>query len=204
MADKLKALRDAILFELDGRVSAHPVGSPAFLEAKKCAAQARAIDLDQFKPESTNDALQLAKQFHSLYERRAPEFGYETREKTRTFDETSLNGRLMIAVCQEIMTQFKPVVGSEQARLAMASLKGISDHLKACYPKLGGDADCLDNARILIEHLSAENESLKARVAELENKLEEKMKLADEIESLLAKLKANLIVEGVIQERTDD
>lgn len=44
----------------------------------------------------------LARQFHEIYERRAPEFGYETRTETREFDPTTPNGRLMIAVCGEI------------------------------------------------------------------------------------------------------
>jgi hypothetical protein len=48
------------------------------------------------------DGLEIAKQFHEVYERRAPEFGYETRPETKAFDADSPNGRLMIAVCQEI------------------------------------------------------------------------------------------------------
>jgi hypothetical protein len=50
-------------------------------------------------------ALTLAKQFHDTYERLAPSFGYETRAETREFDPDSPNGRLMIAVCQEIIEQ---------------------------------------------------------------------------------------------------
>jgi hypothetical protein len=41
----------------------------------------------------------LAQWFHDEYERLAPEFGYKTREDTRTFDPESANGKLMIAVC---------------------------------------------------------------------------------------------------------
>lgn len=44
----------------------------------------------------------LARQFHEIYERLAPEFGYETRTETREFDPHTPNGRLMIAVCSEI------------------------------------------------------------------------------------------------------
>lgn len=50
-------------------------------------------------------ALALAKQFHEIYERLAPSFGYETRPDTRDFDPDSANGRLMVAVCQEIIEQ---------------------------------------------------------------------------------------------------
>ena len=45
----------------------------------------------------------LAQQFHETYERLAPQFGYETKEETRQFQEDTPNGLLMIAVCQEIL-----------------------------------------------------------------------------------------------------
>lgn len=45
----------------------------------------------------------LAEQFHEAYERLAPLFSYSTRIDTRTFDPLSVNGRLMIAVCEEIL-----------------------------------------------------------------------------------------------------
>ena len=48
-------------------------------------------------------ALDLAKQFHTTYERLAPSYGYETRRETRKFDPDSANGRLVVAVCQEII-----------------------------------------------------------------------------------------------------
>lgn len=48
-------------------------------------------------------ALQLAMVFHEAYERLAPQFGYETRKETEEFDKDSPNGRLMIAVCGEVM-----------------------------------------------------------------------------------------------------
>jgi hypothetical protein len=48
-------------------------------------------------------AKQLAILFHITYEQLAPQFGYETREETRQFDETSANGRLMIAVCDVVL-----------------------------------------------------------------------------------------------------
>jgi hypothetical protein len=47
--------------------------------------------------------LQLAILFHDTYEQLAPDFGYETREDTRQFNPESKNGRLMIAVCEDIM-----------------------------------------------------------------------------------------------------
>ena len=49
------------------------------------------------------NALILALKFHEIYERLAPQFGYETRTETRQFDPNSPNGKLMIAVCGEIL-----------------------------------------------------------------------------------------------------
>jgi len=48
-------------------------------------------------------SLELAKQFHDAYERLAPQFGYETREDTKEFDPDSPNGKLMAAVCKEVV-----------------------------------------------------------------------------------------------------
>ena len=47
--------------------------------------------------------IELATAFHQAYERMAPDFGYETRKDTKQFDAQSPNGRLMIAVCDEII-----------------------------------------------------------------------------------------------------
>jgi len=51
----------------------------------------------------TSNAELLARLFHGLYEELAPKFGYETREETKEFDLNSNNGKLMIAVCQQII-----------------------------------------------------------------------------------------------------
>ena len=50
----------------------------------------------------------IARRFHDAYERLAPSFGYTTREDTRAFDPASSNGRLMIAVCAEILAAPPP------------------------------------------------------------------------------------------------
>lgn len=55
-------------------------------------------------PKHTTEGLRLAKLFHDTYERLAPEFGYETRPDTKEFDPESKNGKLMIAVCSEVVT----------------------------------------------------------------------------------------------------
>lgn len=46
---------------------------------------------------------QLAILFHNKYEELAPKFGYETRMETKEFKKDSNNGKLMIAVCREIL-----------------------------------------------------------------------------------------------------
>ena len=56
----------------------------------------------------TISAEQLAQKFHDAYERMAPEYGYETRSDTKSFDPESKNGRLMIAVCSELMAYTSP------------------------------------------------------------------------------------------------
>lgn len=53
--------------------------------------------------------LVLATAFHDTYERLAPAHGYETRVETRNFDASSPNGKLMIAVCGEILARLSVV-----------------------------------------------------------------------------------------------
>ena len=56
-------------------------------------------------PPTPGSALELAMRFHEAYERLAPRFGYATKTETRKFDPQTPNGRLMIAVCREIIEQ---------------------------------------------------------------------------------------------------
>jgi hypothetical protein len=51
-------------------------------------------------------ASSLARKFHDAYERLAPQFGYETRPDTKVYDPDTPNGRLMAAVCVEVMAEF--------------------------------------------------------------------------------------------------
>lgn len=57
----------------------------------------------------------LANDFHETYERLAPSFGYETRPDTKVFDPACPNGRLMIAVCGEVMSRFAEQVREKAA-----------------------------------------------------------------------------------------
>ncbi len=55
------------------------------------------------KQETLEEAAKLALLFHNNYEKLAPSFGYETRQDTKEFDFKSNNGRLMVAVCSEVI-----------------------------------------------------------------------------------------------------
>lgn len=67
--------------------------------------------MSQDVPNSTPmDGESLARIFHEAYERLAPNFGYETRPETRAFDPETPNGRLMIAVCEEIVSAIEEAV----------------------------------------------------------------------------------------------
>ena len=61
----------------------------------------------------------LARKFHGIYERLAPQFGYETRKETAVpwedIPEDNNNKRLMIAVCGELL--LSPMIQHEFANL---------------------------------------------------------------------------------------
>lgn len=61
------------------------------------------------KPKIPTDinSLKLAELFHDEYERLAPQFGYETRPETRQFAAESANGKLMIAVCEQVLARLR-------------------------------------------------------------------------------------------------
>ena len=52
------------------------------------------------------DYEQVARDFHECYEAFAGAYGYKTREDTKEFDPASPNGRLMIAVCKEVVGKY--------------------------------------------------------------------------------------------------
>jgi len=59
-----------------------------------------------------NETDELARQFHDRYEEIAPLYGYATRNDTRVFDPDSLNGRLMRAVCLQVVG---PIIAERDA-----------------------------------------------------------------------------------------
>lgn len=89
-------------------------------------------------------ARQLAELFHDRYEKLAPEFGWMTRMETRTFDPNSTNGRLMIAVCDEILTSFdrqdaadlQVELETERMRLAGCGVAALADTPKTVAERL--------------------------------------------------------------------
>ncbi len=73
------------------------------------------------KPTGEWTPLSLAQHFHNIYERCAPEFGYDTRTETRQFNPESSNGKLMIAVCSEILRDFNAALAAEREKLTLAT-----------------------------------------------------------------------------------
>lgn len=75
-------------------------------------------------------ALQWATRFHETYERLAPSFGYETRPDTKAFDPDTPNGRLMIAVCGEVvtaaLTAARPVIERQTERKVVDAMRGVA------------------------------------------------------------------------------
>jgi hypothetical protein len=70
-------------------------------------------------------ALELAQKFHEAYERLAPSFGYETRKETRLFDPDLANGRLMVAVCREILAGESLLTRAEADEAGMVMVQRI-------------------------------------------------------------------------------
>ena len=80
----------------------------------------------QERPEQVNSPtpLDLAERFHETYERLAPDFGYTTRPETRRFDPDSPNGRLMIAVCGEVLKHLS--CGDHSGKAPSAAVRSLT------------------------------------------------------------------------------
>ena len=59
--------------------------------------------IDSLTPIQLPSDEELAILFHNKYESLAPKFNYETKIETRKFNKDSDNGKLMIAVCKEVL-----------------------------------------------------------------------------------------------------
>jgi len=102
-----------------------------------------------------SDAERWARLFHDTYETLAPEYGYETRPETREFDPTSSNGRLMMAVCANVVAE---LLASQAAEIKW--LKGQT----SVYDALKVQINSRDT---LIASQAAEIAALKAEIAKL-------------------------------------
>ena len=76
---------------------------------------------------------QLARKFHEIYERLAPSFGYETRTETRAFEPTTPNGRLMIAVTDEIEDELQRRIDELTAENAILTAELAELNNKAVF-----------------------------------------------------------------------
>lgn len=84
----------------------------------------------------------LARKFHETYERLALQFGYETRQETKAFDPNTPNGRLMAAVCEEIIEKNHLVfVGDNDHGDAVPDYNRIMDELVSKVYKLEQERD---------------------------------------------------------------
>jgi chromosome segregation ATPase len=63
------------------------------------------------------DRIELAKKFHETYEKLAPQFGYSTRDDTKSFDENSSNGRLMIEVCGTVLVDLFTALEEKEKKI---------------------------------------------------------------------------------------
>lgn len=74
-------------------------------------------------------AEEIAHLFHEAYERLAPSFGYSTRPDTQVLNISSPNGRLMIAVAEEVLLPLLAAKDQEIAELRtdLAHLRSPAD-----------------------------------------------------------------------------
>jgi hypothetical protein len=114
---------------------------------------------------------ELARRFHEIYERRAPEFGYETRKETRTFDPTTPNGRLMIAVCTEIADAHNAELDAERKHSAYCT-KMANERLEQTVQLRAQLAAAKDEVRVMTNHSVQLRHELAAAQAKWEDALE--------------------------------
>ncbi len=113
-----------------------------YLAALEPVAQPETPTPGQLDPE------QLARRFHDIYEQLAPNFGYETRPETRTFDPESPNGKLMIAVCGAL----QPTPG-QFTTMCLAIEDAIAEVAKLRNPEQHGYVKVIDVEKLLCDKL---------------------------------------------------
>ena len=87
------------------------------------------LEKERAYKQETLEEVELAILFHNTYEKLAPSFGYETREDTKYFDITTPNGKLMIAVCKEIIKwQQERMYSEEEVHKIIESYQDIMEN----------------------------------------------------------------------------
>lgn len=120
---------------------------------------------------SDEEVLSLAVKLHGTYERLAPQYGYETRQETREFDARTPNGRLMIAVCREVMADHAALLA--RVRELEAKLSDYESAYAATMSEVCEESDdrkhcaCVPHLRKRIRELEAERDGLAARLKKL-------------------------------------
>ena len=132
--------------ELTDNTDDLPVGTPLYLRSARGAEPLSAIELSIM--------------FHHTYERLAPSVGYDTRKETRIFDPESANGKLMIAVCAELLPKLRTPGWNAGVEAAAKACERVADNLEQAgkYEAATGAAICLNSIRALLKE--EENESL--------------------------------------------
>lgn len=69
------------------------------------------------------DAIMLARQFHDVYEKLAPQFGYETRQDTKQFDPNSSNGQLMTSTIQTLLAEGRIVIPQYHGAVRLKAIR---------------------------------------------------------------------------------
>jgi hypothetical protein len=113
------------------------------------------------------ESIEAAIKFHETYERLAPQFGYETRPDTKAFDAESPNGKLMIAVCGEVLTDYAAATANNGGAMREAleqihNLSGVVDCKKYTRNRIVDDyLHYRQQIRSIASEALAESERLK-------------------------------------------
>lgn len=99
------------------------------------------------------NAIWLAKFLHDAYERLAPQYGYVTREDTRTFDHESPNGRLMAAVCEELRQTLSTPSWKDRAAKLETAVRMAIQCLLDIQERAPGTRDFFDYEAFIGEQL---------------------------------------------------
>jgi hypothetical protein len=118
--------------------------------------------------------LALAIEFHDTYERLAPSFGYETRPDTKAFDPTTPNGRLMTAVCGELLSRHSDIstvnVDALQDRAAAHAVHSVCNNIMATVLASsapdGGNNDCAAKLDRIVAKIEQERDGASRSIAE--------------------------------------